>query len=74
MRFLYTPVIPPFGGAGQNESVIADLMAELGSRGGVRVSVDGFEDPAPLVYVMATGGTERTLLDLQARRSVFRTG
>jgi len=74
MRFLYTPVIPPFGGAGQNESVIADLMAELGARGGVRVSADGFEDPAPLVYVMATGGTERTLLDLQTRRAVLRAG
>jgi len=72
MRFLYTPVIPPFGGAGQNESVIAGLLAELDSRGGERVSAEGLEDPAPLVYVMATGGTERTLLDLQMRRSVFR--
>lgn len=74
MRFLYTPVIPSFGGAGQNESVITGLMAELGSRGGERVSAEGFEDPAPLVYVMATGGTERTLLDLRARRTVFRAG
>jgi len=74
MRFVYTPVIPPFGGAGQNESVIAPLMDVLSDRGGERIDVEGFGDPAPLVYVMATGGTERTLLQLQAARQAERPG
>lgn len=74
MRFVYTPVIPPFGGAGQNESVIAPLMDVLSDRGGERIDAEGFGDPAPLVYVMATGGTERTLLQLQAARQAERPG
>lgn len=74
MRFVYTPVIPPFGGAGQNESVIAPLMDALSGRGGERIDAAGFGDPAPLVYVMATGGTERTLLQLQAARQAERPG
>lgn len=74
MRFVYTPVIPPFGGAGQNESVIAPLMDALSCRGGERIDAAGFGDPAPLVYVMATGGTERTLLQLQAVRQAERPG
>lgn len=74
MRFVYTPVIPPFGGAGQNESVIAPLMDAFSDRGGERVDAGGFGDLAPLVYVMATGGTERTLLQLQAARQAERPG
>ncbi|MHB8741478.1 MAG: hypothetical protein ACYC62_09940, partial [Coriobacteriia bacterium] len=62
MRFGYIPVIPPFGGAGQNESVIAPLMEAMAARGGERLDPERFDESAPLVYVMATGGTERTLM------------
>ena len=74
MRFGYVAVIPPFGGAGQNESVIAPLMGALAARGGERFDSARFDDPAPLVYVMATGGTERTLMELQDARATKRPG
>ncbi|MBN2247331.1 MAG: hypothetical protein JW733_01385 [Coriobacteriia bacterium] len=74
MRFGYIPVIPPFGGAGQNESVIAPLMETLSARGGERLDPTRFDETAPLVYVMATGGTERTLLDLQSARAALQPG
>ena len=74
MRFGYVPVIPPFGGAGQNEGVIAPLMDALSARGGERLDPARFDDPAPLVYVMATGGTERTLIELQDARGALRPG
>ncbi|MHB1135748.1 MAG: fucose isomerase [Coriobacteriia bacterium] len=74
MRFGYTPVIPPFGGAGQNESVIAPLMEALTARGGERLDPTRFDETAPLVYVMATGGTERALMALQDARAALRPG
>ncbi len=74
MRFGYIPVIPPFGGAGQNESVIGPLMEALSAHGGERLDVDRFDDPVPLVYVMATGGTERALMQLQDARASLRPG
>lgn len=74
MQFTYVPVIPPFGGAAQNESVIEPLMKALAGRGGQRIDASRFDDPAPLVYVIATGGTERTLMDLQDLRWAMRPG
>lgn len=69
-RFSFTPVVPPFAGAGQEVGVVASYMARLKEMGGELREVSGHGDPAPLVYLIATGGTERAVLDLhEARRA-----
>lgn len=67
-RFLFTPVVPPFAGAGQNESVIAGYMQHLEQMGGIRTDAGGYDDPTPLVLLIATGGTEGAALALHERR------
>lgn len=67
-RFGFTPVVPPFAGAGQEEHVVAEYMALLVSLGGVRWSPEDYDDPAPLCFLVATGGTEGAVLGLHARR------
>lgn len=67
-RFLFTPVLPPFAGAGQEESVVSGYVARLEALGGTRVGADDYDDPAPLVLLIATGGTEGTALALHERR------
>jgi L-fucose isomerase-like protein len=73
-RFGFIPVVPPFGGAGQNEEVVSAYMAKLVAMGGVRRNTDAFDDPEPLVFLMATGGTEGSLLELHARRQALVPG
>lgn len=67
-RFGFVPVVPPFAGAGQEEGVVAAYMARLEALGGERWHSEDFGDRAPLLFVMATGGTERALLDLHEQR------
>lgn len=73
-RFGFTPVVPPFAGAGQEERVVAEYMDRLGRLGGLRWSVADYADPAPLVYVVATGGTEGAVLTLHAERQALVPG
>lgn len=68
MRFGFTPVVPPFAGAGQEERVVAEYMTLLESLGGVRREADDYGEPSPLCFLIATGGTERAVLDFQAKR------
>ena len=67
-RFGFTPVVPPFEGAGQEESVVSAYMARLESLGGTRWELADYDDPAPLCLLVATGGTEGVVLGLHARR------
>lgn len=73
-RFGFVPVVPPFAGAGQEEGVVAAYMARLEALGGERWQAGDLGDPAPLVFVMATGGTERALLDLHEQREAAHPG
>lgn len=66
--FGFTPVVPPFEGAGQQESVVADYVALLEAAGGTRRELDDYDDPSPLCLLVATGGTEGVVLGLHARR------
>jgi len=67
-RFGFTPVVPPFEGAGQEEGVVSSYMAKLESLGGTRWELADYDDPAPLCLLVATGGTEGVVLGLHARR------
>jgi L-fucose isomerase-like protein len=73
-RFGFVPVVPPFAGAGQEESVVAAYTKTLEQRGGERWTAGRFAEPAPLLYVIATGGTERALLDVRDLRAAERPG
>lgn len=68
-RFGFVPVVPPFVGAHQEEAVVAAYASALTSRGGERWSMDDLEADAPLVYLVATGGTERVVLEARAARA-----
>ncbi|MDI6900311.1 MAG: hypothetical protein QMC79_01280 [Anaerosomatales bacterium] len=68
VRFGFVPVVPPFVGAHQEESVVAPYVPGLEELGGERWSGEHLSDPAPVIYLIATGGTERALLDLRERR------
>ncbi len=72
--FGFIPVVPPFAGAGQNEAVVAAYTERLTALGGTRRSAGDLGDPAPLVYVMATGGTEGALLALHEERQALVPG
>lgn len=72
--FGFIPVVPPFAGAGQNEAVVAPYMERLAALGGTRRSAEDLGDPAPLVYLMATGGTEGALLALHEQRQALVPG
>lgn len=67
-RFMFTPVTPPFAGAGQEESVVAGYIERLESIGGVRATSDDFGAGVPLLLLIATGGTEGAALDLLGTR------
>ena len=73
-RFGFVPVVPPFAGAGQEEAVVAAYMTRLEALGGERWHADDFGDPDPVAFVMATGGTERALLDLHEQREAAHPG
>lgn len=68
-RFGFVTVVPPFVGAQQEEAVVADYAAELVSLGGERVDSADMTAAMPLFYLVATGGTERVVLDLRDRRA-----
>lgn len=68
MQFGYTPVVPPFAGAGQEERVVAAYIALLESLGGARREPTQYGDPSPLCFLIATGGTEGVVLDLHGKR------
>lgn len=67
-RFGFTPVVPPFAGAGQEEAVVAAYLDRLVGLGGERWDAESYGDPAPLCLLVATGGTEGVVLDLYDRR------
>ena len=70
-RFGYTPVVPPFAGAGQVEEVASEYMAALDGAGGERWDASRYDSPEPLVFLVATGGTESVVLDLYVTRQEF---
>lgn len=67
-RFMYTTVLPPFAGAGQDESVVAEYASRLESMGGKRANTADYESRLPLLLLIATGGTEGAALELHAQR------
>ncbi|MDP2182097.1 MAG: hypothetical protein Q8K99_05965 [Actinomycetota bacterium] len=67
-RFMYTPVLPPFAGAGQDESVVSGYAERLETMGGIRRGAEDYEDRLPLLLLIATGGTEGAALELHERR------
>lgn len=73
-RFGFTPVVPPFAGAGQTEEIVAGYMAKLEALGGVRRDVSEHADGAPLVLVVATGGSEGTARQLYEQRQMHVPG
>ncbi|MRS12463.1 MAG: hypothetical protein EG823_05250 [Actinobacteria bacterium] len=72
--FGFVPVMPPFAGAGQEEAVVAQYMARLRSQRGTRWGADDLDGAGPLVYVIATGGTEGALLALHDERQAHAPG
>jgi len=72
--FGFTPVVPPFAGAGQEETVVAAYMTRLEALGGERCGVDECAAAAPVVYVVATGGTEGAMLDYHEKRQAVAPG
>jgi L-fucose isomerase-like protein len=68
-RFGFVTVVPPFVGAQQEEGVVAEYAAALVTREGERVHPRDLGGPAPLFYLVATGGTERVVLELRAKRA-----
>jgi L-fucose isomerase-like protein len=68
-RFGFIPVksrlLPSEGALDQ---IVGSYFLALEQMGGERWSAETLENPAPLFYLMATGGTERVLLDLRAER------
>ncbi|PKQ10139.1 MAG: hypothetical protein CVT69_01305 [Actinobacteria bacterium HGW-Actinobacteria-9] len=73
-RFMFTPVTPPFAGAGQEESVVTGYIERLESLGGVRATADDYGVAAPLALLIATGGTEGAALDLLGTRDALVPG
>ncbi|MDZ4654463.1 MAG: fucose isomerase [Coriobacteriia bacterium] len=69
-RFEFVPVVPPFVGAQQQESVVAEYVAALASLGGERADAEKLDSAVPLLYLVATGGTERVVLDMRVRRAM----
>ncbi|MDO8880647.1 MAG: hypothetical protein Q7W44_07610 [Coriobacteriia bacterium] len=67
-RFGFTPVVPPFAGAGQVEEVVAGYMATLEAAGGERWDLAHYDRPDQLCFLIATGGTESVVLDLYVAR------
>jgi L-fucose isomerase-like protein len=49
-------------------AITGDYVAALRARGGVSWTEDELTDPAPLFLLVATGGTENVILQLQAAR------
>ncbi len=70
LRFGFVPVVPPYVGAQQEEHVVSAYEAALNALGGERVDAEKLDAPTPLLYLVATGGTERVVLDLRARRAL----
>ena len=74
LEFAYAPIIPPFAGAGQNESVVAPYMAALEGLGGVHAADPAVTGAVPFVYLVATGGTEGALMQLYRAREAASPG
>jgi L-fucose isomerase-like protein len=70
-RFGFTPVVPPFAGAGQVEEVVSEYIAALEAAGGERWDASGYGAPEPLCFLVATGGTESVVLDLYTTRQAL---
>lgn len=73
-RFMFTPVTPPFAGAGQEESVVTGYIERLESMDGERATVDDYGVGVPLLLLIATGGTEGAALDLLGKRDALVPG
>ncbi|MHB9003351.1 MAG: hypothetical protein ACYC6C_04720 [Coriobacteriia bacterium] len=67
-RFMFTPVVPPFAGTGQEEAVVAGYIERLTALGGVRADAGGYGNRLPLLLLIATGGTEGAALGLLGER------
>jgi L-fucose isomerase-like protein len=70
VRFGFIPVRPgPLLSEEAFDQAVGSYILALERMGGERWSGETLENPAPLFYLMATGGTEGVLLDLRAERS-----
>lgn len=67
--FGFVPVVPPFVGAQQEEGVVAAYAEALSALGGIRVDPGSLGDPMPLLYLVATGGTEGVVMHLREERA-----
>jgi L-fucose isomerase-like protein len=69
VRFGFIPVKPRFLlSEGAFDQAVGSYILALEQMGGERWSDETLENPAPLFYLMATGGTEQVLLNLRAER------
>ena len=70
VRFGFIPVKPKFLLSEEAlTQIVGSYMLALEHIGGERWSDETLENPAPLFYLMATGGTEEALLNLRAERN-----
>jgi len=69
MPFGFVPVVPPFAGVHQTESVVTAYAAALAARGGERQDPADLSAQLPLFYLVATGGTEGVVMELRAVRT-----
>jgi L-fucose isomerase-like protein len=68
-RFGFIPVKPRFLLSEEAfDQAVGSYILALEQMGGERWSAETLENPAPLFYLMATGGTEQELLNLRAER------
>ena len=70
VRFGFIPVKPKFLLSEEAlDQIVGSYMLALERMGGERWSDETLENPAPLFYLIATGGTEEVLLNLRAERN-----
>jgi L-fucose isomerase-like protein len=74
--FGFIPIQPgSLLGEGELEAITGDYLRALENLGGRQWAIDPLpDDDAPLVLLVATGGTERVVLDVQAARQRTVTG
>lgn len=67
-RFGYVPVSSSMSGDGTGSDITGRYAPSLEALGGERWELGTISEPVPLAVFVATGGTERTILDVWRRR------
>lgn len=68
MKFGFIPVASEFLDSDSMNILIKEFVTSLKEIGGERLSINQLDEPSPLFYFTVTGGTENTILELNARR------